>query len=964
MATGGYGRGGRGAALLQALNAPARKPGGTEEKQAPTKQVSQPGMLQQTKPLEPAPPVSSQPPPAMPVARGRGALGLLASAAGRGILPPKAHPAAGTTAGVPTTEASVPPRGVEALFRLTSGRGGMLASAAAANGARQPGQMQSAQQSPPKRSPPPSVQQSPPPMAPQVSPVQAPAPVAGMGMASGDGGPPTSRFGRMSLDREEVVHKPGSVGKPLSLSANYIRLRCLNPGVYQYHVDFSPQVDSKNMRFKMMSELKDVIGTTKAFDGSILYLPIKLPNQETVAHSTRLTDNADITITIRLTKVVAPEACVPLYNIIFRKIMRILEMVEVGRYFYNPKTPSAVPQHKLEVWPGYITSVCENEGGLMLLADASHRVLRTETVLQMLHSILQRNPQSFHDVCNRTLIGTIILTRYNNKTYRIDDILWDKSPQHTFNCSSTGESMSFIQYYKKAYNKTISDHEQPLLLHRPKKKILPGGKEAKSEAICLIPELCYGTGLTDELRSDFKVMKDLACHTRVTPNQRNLTMKKFITSVNGNPDAKKELTNWGLELMEDTLSMDGRQLPIEKVIYGNYTGSAGPNADWGRDATRQHVITAVPLKNWVVLYTKRDGTKASNYIKQMLQCCPQMGIECQPPVRFELHDDRTETVIRTLRENINPSIQMVVIICPTSRDDRYSAIKKLCCAECPVPSQVIIAKTIMREDKLRSVTQKIALQINCKMGGELWALEIPMKKLMVIGIDVYHDAAKGKRSIAGFVASTNPQCTTWYSRVCFQMPGQELVDGLKLCLISAIRKYHEVNHVFPEKIIVFRDGVGDGQLQYVSGHEVEQLKGCFSQFGEDYQPRLGVVIVQKRINARIFLKGHREMENPPSGTVVDHTITRREWYDYFLVSQHVRQGTVSPTHYVVVHDNTNLKPDHMQRLSYKMTHLYYNWPGTVRVPAPCQYAHKLAYLVGQNIHKEPAPELSDRLFFL
>ena len=31
--------------------------------------------------------------------------------------------------------------------------------------------------------------------------------------------------------------------------------------------------------------------------------------------------------------------------------------------------------------------------------------------------------------------------------------------------------------------------------------------------------------------------------------------------------------------------------------------------------------------------------------------------------------------------------------------------------------------------------------------------------------------------------------------------------------------------------------------------------------------------------------------------------------------------------------------------SYKLTHMYYNWPGTVRVPAPCQYAHKLAYQV-------------------
>ena len=39
---------------------------------------------------------------------------------------------------------------------------------------------------------------------------------------------------------------------------------------------------------------------------------------------------------------------------------------------------------RLEVWPGYITAVAEQEGGLLLLADASHRVLRTETVLDVM----------------------------------------------------------------------------------------------------------------------------------------------------------------------------------------------------------------------------------------------------------------------------------------------------------------------------------------------------------------------------------------------------------------------------------------------------------------------------------------------------------------------------------------------------------------------------------------------------
>lgn len=750
----------------------------------------------------------------------------------------------------------------------------------------------------------------------------------------------------------------------ISLSGNYIRINCRNSGVYQYHVHFSPSIDSKNMRFKLVNNVRDVIGFTKAFDGFILYLPHRLPEQETVLHSKRPTDGVDVTITIRLTKVITPEQCVALYNIIFRRIMNILEMVQVGRYYYNPRTPSTVPQHRLEVWPGYITSVSQNEGGLMLLVDASHRVLRTETVLQLMKTTVQKNPSGFQDECTRSLVGTIVLTRYNNKTYRIDDILWAKTPQHTFKTSS-GSELSFVDYYSNAYHKEISDLEQPLLLHRPKKKQLPGGKvPEKSEAICLIPEFCYLTGLTDELRQDFRVMKDLASHTRVTPEQRVATMRKFINAVNGNPEAKKELDNWGLSFADNTIDIDGRLAPQEKIIFGgNFTCMAGPQADWGRDATRNKVLTAVDLRNWTVLFSKRDAGKASEFINMMQTCCRQMGIQCNKPTCCELHDDRVDTLSRSLRDNINPSVQCMVVICPTSRDDKYNAIKKICCVEMPVPSQVIIAKTIARPDKLRSVTQKIALQINCKLGGELWGLDIPMSNLMVVGIDVYHDASRNKRSIAGFVASTNKMCSRWYSKTVLQMPGQELIDGLKLCLTSSIRKYHEVNHVFPEKIVVFRDGVGDGDLGYID-HEVQQLQQCFGNFGGEYSPKLSVVIVQKRINARIFLKNQRNFDNPPPGTIVDHTITRRDKFDFFIVSQHVRQGTVSPTHYICVHDSIGMKADHLQRLSYKMTHLYYNWPGTVRVPAPCQYAHKLAYLVGQNIHKEPSAELSDRLFFL
>ncbi len=93
---------------------------------------------------------------------------------------------------------------------------------------------------------------------------------------------------------------------------------------------------------------------------------------------------------------------------------------------------------------------------------------------------------------------------------------------------------------------------------------------------------------------------------------------------------------------------------------------------------------------------------------------------------------------------------------------------------------------------LKTVAQKIVLQMNCKLGGELWRLNIPIKKAMIVGIDVYHKTEKKYKSIAGFVSSLNGDQTKWFSKVCFQMVGQELTDSLKVAFTQALKKYQEV----------------------------------------------------------------------------------------------------------------------------------------------------------------------------
>ena len=122
---------------------------------------------------------------------------------------------------------------------------------------------------------------------------------------------------------------------------------------------------------------------------------------------------------------------------------------------------------------------------------------------------------------------------------------------------------------------------------------------------------------------------------------------------------------------------------------------------------------------------------------------------------------------------------------PTPRDDRYSAVKKLCCVKKHMASQVINFKTIFNEKKVSSVVQKVALQINCKLGEELWGCSFPAKigSMIVLGVDVYHNISSRGSSIAGVVSSTNMSMSRWYSSTCFQQPGQELVDSLKIAFI-------------------------------------------------------------------------------------------------------------------------------------------------------------------------------------
>lgn len=62
--------------------------------------------------------------------------------------------------------------------------------------------------------------------------------------------------------------------------------------------------------------------------------------------------------------------------------------------------------------PGFVTSILRYETQTLLCADISHKILRSDTVLDIMYDIYSRTRgDAFYDECVRKLVGSIVLTR-------------------------------------------------------------------------------------------------------------------------------------------------------------------------------------------------------------------------------------------------------------------------------------------------------------------------------------------------------------------------------------------------------------------------------------------------------------------------------------------------------------------------------------------------------------------------
>ena len=133
-------------------------------------------------------------------------------------------------------------------------------------------------------------------------------------------------------------------------------------------------------------------------------------------------------------------------------------------------------------------------------------------------------------------------------------------------------------------------------------------------------------------------------------------------------------------------------------------------------------------------------------------------------------------------------------------------------------------------------------------------------------------------------------------------------------MIERLQEYFKRMKKYPERIVVFRAGVSEGQFDQVLIHELPGMKEAFRSI-KSYSPKLTIAICGNRHHTRFYpteIEDADKTSNTTVGTVVDQGVTAVYDFDFYLQAHAATQGTVRATQYIVIYDENEYPADDIQ----------------------------------------------------
>ncbi|KAE8415429.1 ribonuclease H-like domain-containing protein [Aspergillus pseudocaelatus] len=350
-------------------------------------------------------------------------------------------------------------------------------------------------------------------------------------------------------------------------------------------------------------------------------------------------------------------------------------------------------------------------------------------------------------------------------------------------------------------------------------------------------------------------------------------------------------------------------------------------------------------------------------------------------------------------------LDLLYIIFPVKDSRWYPGIKRLCEVEyglqtiCSVGPRLVAKEGQLVDQYDKAFDQymrNVAMKFNLKLGGTNHVVDnlrlsiINEDKTMIVGLDVTHPTGSSQvtpataPSVAAMVASIDKRLGQWPATIQLQSRGgKEEIDSLDGMLKRHLRLWKLLGgHAsFPENIIVFRDGISEGQYTKCLTEELPLMrKACREGYPKEMQeknlPKFTIIIVSKRHHTRFYpaeVQTADKNRNTPPCTIVDRCITDPHCFSFFLQPHSAIHGTARNAFYFVILDEVftqrykgKLPPKYknvaeiVQDLTLNLSYLVGRATKGVRVCCPARYADLVCDRARCYLSRfyEPWPETS------
>lgn len=438
--------------------------------------------------------------------------------------------------------------------------------------------------------------------------------------------------------------------------------------------------------------------------------------------------------------------------------------------------------------------------------------------------------------------------------------------------------------------------------------------------------------------------------------QREIEQWVHEANINNDPVANA----FGLGMDHNMVKLKGRVLKAPDMEYADKQLIRPSKGAWDMSRGGYQFKKSVELQHWAIVnLDERTGHRnIKEFVYQLQNVGDNAGFGIHTPSKA-YSANRASELGRILNDMIGkiPELQLVLIIIPGKNSQIYSEVKRAGDTEVGVMTQVLCSQTMGKAIKSNSTMLNLLLKINTKCGGQNVSIPSKMRSpimnepVIVFGADVTHPAAGeiSRPSIAAIVGSMDPVPCKFQATVSVQERRLEFIADTKDMVKKLLRRFYHKNGKKPQRIVMYRDGVGEGQFKLVLAHEMKAMRDACLELEKDgsYQPGITFICVQKRHHMRLFCDDRQDMvgksNNIPAGTVVDTNICHPSQYDFYLCSHAGIQGTSRPTHYHVLHDDNDYKSNVLQEFTYHLCHTYVRCTRSVSIPAPTYYAHLVAF---------------------